>query len=117
VTAEGEAHALSTVRDLAAYRIVQEALTNARKYAPASSARVGLRWSDTTLELRIENDAPPAGAQPPCAGTGHGLVGMEERAHAAGGTLAAGPRPDGGFSVVATIPLCDPEAEEGLAAQ
>jgi len=117
VTAEGEAHALSTVRDLAAYRIVQEALTNARKYAPASSVRVGLRWSDTTLELRIENNAPPAGAQPPGAGTGHGLIGMEERAHAAGGTLEAGPRPDGGFSVVATIPLCDPEAEEDLAAQ
>jgi len=115
LAAEGEATALPTVRDLAAYRIVQEALTNARKHAPAASVRVSLRWSDTTLELRIDNDAAPADARPPGTGTGHGLVGMKERAHAAGGTLEAGPRPGGGFSMVATIPLCDPEPEEEMA--
>jgi signal transduction histidine kinase len=111
LTTEGEAHALPTVSDLAAYRIVQEALTNARKHAPDAPVRVTLRWSGTALELQIDNEGA-RGARVPGPGTGHGLIGMRERAHATGGTLEAGPRPGGGFTVAATLPLCAAEPEE-----
>jgi signal transduction histidine kinase len=89
--------------DLAAYRIVQEALTNTRKHAGPAHAEVTLRFRDGELELLIEDDGR-YGNSPPDRG-GHGLVGMSERVALYGGTFEAGSRPDGGFAVRATLPL------------
>jgi signal transduction histidine kinase len=87
--------------DLSAYRIVQEALTNARKHGGAgATARVTVRWLPTGVELSIENDRTRASA----GGGGHGLVGMRERTALYGGTLDAGPLPGGGFVVRALLP-------------
>lgn len=87
--------------DLAAFRIVQEALTNATKHAPGAPAEVRLSWSPTSLSVEVRN-ALRAGAEP-APGTGHGMIGMRERARAAGGTFDAGPS-GGHFVVHATIP-------------
>jgi len=92
--------------DLAVYRIVQESLTNAAKHAPGSPAAVTLHWHDRYLDLTVTSEAAPG--RPPGyrgPGTGHGIIGMKERARACGGTLTAGPAPGGGFTVHATIPL------------
>ncbi|MFF4120593.1 sensor histidine kinase [Streptomyces sp. NPDC001714] len=89
---------------LAAYRIVQEALTNVRKHAGADHARLILHYLPERLTITVEDDGRSAG-QPPPAGTGHGLIGMRERAATVGGRLHAGPRPGGGFCVTADLPL------------
>ena len=88
--------------ELAAYRIVQEALTNARRHAPGAAVDVELRYTDDALRLRIRDNGPgPAGdAQI----SGHGLPGMRERAAAAGGELRTGHAAGGGFLVEATLP-------------
>ncbi|MGO8959863.1 MAG: sensor histidine kinase [Streptosporangiaceae bacterium] len=91
--------------ELAAFRIVQEALTNARRHAPGAAVDVELHFADDALHLRIRDNGPgppPAGAQP--AITGHGLLGMRERAAAVGGELHDGPAHGGGFLVEATLP-------------
>ena len=93
---------------LAAYRIVQESLTNTRKHAgPVASASVVLRYSDAALVLAISDDGRGAAAPD---GAGHGLTGMRERVAMYGGSVAAGPRPGGGFEVVATLPLIPVQA-------
>jgi signal transduction histidine kinase len=84
---------------VAAFRIVQESLTNARRHAPDAATRVSLAYRDDGLGLAIENDAPPRGGD----GGGVGIVGMRERATALGGTLDAG-RAGGVFRVVAELP-------------
>lgn len=89
--------------DLAAFRIVQEALTNTRKHAGPAHAAVDLRFRERDLELVIEDDGEGGG--PARNGAGHGLVGMRERTRLYGGTLEAGPRPSGGFRVRATLSL------------
>ncbi len=90
--------------DLSAYRIVQEALTNTLRHAGAARAEVTLRAHDGVLELDIVDDG--AGAAQPSPGTGRGIAGMRERAAMLGGTLEAGPLPDGGgFRVHASLPL------------
>ena len=87
--------------DLVAYRIVQEALTNARRHAPGAAVEVELRYGENALRLRVRDDGPgPSGSD-----GGHGLRGMRERAAAAGGRLRAGPAPGGGFAVEADLPL------------
>jgi signal transduction histidine kinase len=91
--------------ELAAYRIVQEALTNARRHAPGAAVDVELQFTDETLSLRIRDNGPgppPAGTER--AGSGHGLLGMRERAAAVGGECTTGPAPGGGFMVQATLP-------------
>ena len=101
--------------ELAAYRIVQEALTNARRHAPSAAVDVELRYADDALRLRVRDNGPgPAGLpQAPgtesytpadLAGGGHGLLGMRERTLAVGGTLWTGPAPGGGFLVEAVLP-------------
>ena len=101
--------------ELAAYRIVQEALTNARRHAPGAAVDVELRYADDALRLRVRDNGPgPAGApETPgtesytpadLAGGGHGLLGMRERTLAVGGTLWTGPAPGGGFLVEAVLP-------------
>ncbi|MFG2983615.1 sensor histidine kinase [Streptomyces sp. NPDC048258] len=103
VAPEGTARALPPGADLAAFRILQEALTNVVRHSGSRTARVRLFWRPDTLELRVDDDGPATGGA--AGGSGNGLVGMRERAAALGGTIEAGPRPDGGFRVVARLPL------------
>ncbi|WP_156726018.1 sensor histidine kinase [Streptomyces apocyni] len=97
----------------AAYRIVQEALTNARKHAPGSQVLVTVERDTSAHVLRatVRTDpaAGPAGRFP-VSGGGHGLTGLRERVADLRGTLQAGPTPDGGFRVQAVLPLGVPEA-------
>ncbi|MFB7949687.1 sensor histidine kinase [Kitasatospora phosalacinea] len=89
--------------ELAAYRIVQEALTNARRHAPGAAVEVELHHTAAALELRVRDHGPGPGSGPRQGG-GHGLTGMRERAAAVGGTLRTGPGPGGGFAVTAHLP-------------
>jgi signal transduction histidine kinase len=89
--------------ELAAYRVVQEALTNAIKHAACAPTEVVVDWREESLELRVA-DRGDGGAAPELEGAGHGLVGMAERVRVCGGELRAGPRAEGGFEVVACIP-------------
>jgi signal transduction histidine kinase len=91
--------------DLSAYRIVQEALTNALKHAGPVPARVCLRCDAAAVTLVVTNQAPAAAPAAEPGRPGHGLIGMRERAAMAGGELRAGPTPDGGFEVFARLPL------------
>jgi signal transduction histidine kinase len=102
---EGERRPLTAGVELAAYRIVQEALTNVRKHAHAAPARIAIGYRSACLEVLIEDEGPVANGT---SGSGHGLVGMRERAELYGGSLEAGPRPAGGFSVRARLPLDTP---------
>ena len=102
--------------ELAAYRIVQEALTNARRHAPGAAVDVELRYGPQTLRLRVRDNGPgplsspapdgiglgPVEGQP--AVSGHGLLGMRERAFSVGGSLYTGMAPGGGFLVEAVLP-------------
>ncbi len=88
--------------DLAAFRIVQEALTNVVRHSGSRRARVRLDHGESALRLRIDDDGPATGAD--AGGSGNGLAGMRERAAALGGTIEAGPRDDGGFRVLAVLP-------------
>ena len=140
VTAQGAARDLPTGVDAAAYRIVQEALTNTVRHSGGRSAKVLLRYGDDDLVIEVDDDGNggPGGESPgasrvggavladgaradgaradgaladgalaggaPTSGSGNGLAGMAERARALGGTLEAGPGPDGGFRVLARLP-------------
>jgi signal transduction histidine kinase len=103
---EGTPVALDPGVDLAAYRIVQESLTNALKHAGPARVRVRLAWAADRLEICVEDDgrgaAPVAGGTP--RGTGRGLVLLRERAGAYGGSVQAGPRRGGGYALSATLP-------------
>ncbi|MFJ3885853.1 sensor histidine kinase [Streptomyces rubrogriseus] len=103
VEVEGKPPRLSPGTDLAAFRIVQEALTNVVRHSGSRHARVRLGRDGGTLLLRIDDDGPATGAE--AGGSGNGLAGMRERAAALGGTIEAGPRPDGGFRVLAALPI------------
>ncbi|MEW2399759.1 sensor histidine kinase [Streptomyces sp. NPDC046862] len=103
VQVEGEAPPLPPGADLAAFRIVQEALTNVVRHSGSRHARVRLERAAGALRLRIDDDGPATGAD--AGGSGNGLAGMRERAAALGGTIEAGPRDDGGFRVLAVLPL------------
>jgi signal transduction histidine kinase len=107
VTTTGEPRALASGVDVTAFRIVQEALTNATKHAAADSAHVRLAYEDARLLITVTNDEP-AGAAHVTAGApgrGFGITGMRERAHTVGGEFRAGTRPGGCFEVVAGLPL------------
>jgi signal transduction histidine kinase len=99
---EGERRALPAGIELSAYRIVQEALTNALKHAGNAHAEVHVRYGPESLELEIVDDG--VGAVGPAPG-GHGLVGMRERVALYGGRLDAGRRPSGGFAVSVKLPV------------
>jgi signal transduction histidine kinase len=102
----GERRPLPAGLELAAYRIVQEGLTNAIKHAAAAPTRVAVRYDPDRLELLVENDRPPTGtASRNGDAPGHGLVGMRERARLFDGEVTARERPDGGFRVRASLPL------------
>ncbi|WP_435840837.1 sensor histidine kinase [Streptomyces cinnamoneus] len=89
--------------ELSAFRIVQEALSNAMRHAPGSDVRVALTYGTAALTVRVVNTAPARPA-PPSRGVGHGLPGMRERAAMLGGELADGPTPEGGYEIVAELP-------------
>jgi signal transduction histidine kinase len=93
--------------ELAIYRVVQEALTNAIKHAGGATTSVELTWGDDALALRVA-DRGDGGASPELVGAGHGLIGMRERLRVHGGELEAGPQAGGGFQIVARLPL-EPE--------
>jgi signal transduction histidine kinase len=99
---QGKAAPLSAGTDLAAYRIVQEALTNARRHAPGSNVDVELTYTDEMLRLRVRDDGPGPGET---MLAGHGIVGMRDRATIAGGTFTCGAAEGGGFEVEAELPL------------
>ena len=89
--------------ELAAYRIVQEALTNARRHAPGAGVDVELHYAERALSVRIRDTGPGPSEHAPAGG--HGLSGMRERAAAVGGELQTGPATGGGFLVEATLPI------------
>jgi signal transduction histidine kinase len=89
--------------ELVAYRIVQEALTNARRHAPGAAVDVEVRYDEDTLRLRIRDNGPGPGDAVPASG--HGLLGMRERAATVGGTVHTGAAPGGGFLVEAALPV------------
>jgi signal transduction histidine kinase len=91
------------VVDLTAYRVIQESLTNIRKYAAGASTRIKLDFQHTQLHILVEDDGTCPVPTP--TGTGHGIAGMRERVTAVGGRWDAGPRPGGGFRVSALLPL------------
>jgi signal transduction histidine kinase len=110
----GTAEPLPAAVELAAYRVVQESLTNALRYAGGTPTSVALCYLDDGLDLVVENDAPAAGRRGPAAGAAgerplaggtRGLQGLAERAELLGGSLRAGPRPGGGFRVHAWLPV------------
>ena len=137
VTSSGEPVPLPEGVDLSAYRILQEALSNAMRYAPGSHVRLHLAYRPDALALEVRNDTVPvtpatAGKVPVAASTtagcppapaparrnravrggGHGLIGMRERAAMLGGGLVAGPTEDGGFGVTAVLPISHDEPGE-----
>jgi signal transduction histidine kinase len=124
--------------ELAAFRIIQEALTNARRHAPGAAVDVELRYGADRLHVRVRDNGPgpssgpvpsagppagpaaglPAGpAAGPAAGRGHGLLGMRERAVAAGGSLTTGGAPGGGFLIEAMLPVRAPSLAPRAAGQ
>jgi signal transduction histidine kinase len=111
---EGPEAPLPAGVDLSAYRIVQEALTNALRHGGAGQGRVMVRYGEHDLELQIENGVESASGRRSgdsdrqVRRSGRGLLGMRERVTLFGGELHAGPGPDGGFTVVARLPIADP---------
>jgi len=102
-TITGERRSLPAEVDRAAYRIVQEALTNVRRHAaPGSAAEVGIEYAPGELRLAVRNDG--AADPTPDEDRGSGITGMRARAESLGGSLTAGPVPDGGFEVAAILP-------------
>lgn len=100
----GTPRPLSPGVELSAFRIVQEALSNAMRHAPGSAVRVELAHQSAELVVRVANTAPDRPVAP-SPGAGHGLLGMRERTAMLGGELATGATPDGGYEVTAALPL------------
>jgi signal transduction histidine kinase len=110
VAQDGDRVPLPADVDLAAYRIIQEALTNSARHSGGANATVRLGYGDGALRIEVTDDGRPrAGRAPHANGSGNGIAGMAERAAALGGTLQAGPEPGpgpgGGFAVQARLPL------------
>jgi signal transduction histidine kinase len=105
----GEVRPLPPEVDRAAYRIVQESLTNVRRHAGVdASASVTITYGASYLAIRVSDDGTGAGAPVATPGTGTGIAGMRTRAEALGGTLTAGPDLDAGFVVSASLPISKP---------
>jgi signal transduction histidine kinase len=100
----GDLKGLPASVDLAAFRIVQEALTNVMRHSGQTTSSVHVTCNEQVLTLRIDNEVGKEGSRDGI-GLGQGILGMQERATALGGVVEAGPRPDGGFRVFARLPL------------
>jgi signal transduction histidine kinase len=108
----GQRRAVPPGVELAAFRILQEALSNAMRHAPGAAVRVEMRYDADGLRLIVVN-GPGRHVSPddrPSAGSGHGLVGMRERVTMTGGELRVEPTADGGYAVNARLPLPESEA-------
>jgi signal transduction histidine kinase len=105
LTREGDVARLPLSVDLAAYRIVQEALTNARRHAPGADVDIELSYRAEALLVRVRDYGPGASGAEPVEG--HGLMGMRERAALASGTFSSGPAVGGGFEVDVTLPVTE----------
>ncbi|SDO55465.1 Signal transduction histidine kinase [Streptomyces sp. cf386] len=103
VEVSGERRPLPSGVELSAYRIVQEALSNALRHAPGATARVSLDHTPLGLDVEVVNSRPTHPA-PPSPGVGHGLLGMRERVAMLDGSMTAHALPDGGFQVIAFLP-------------
>jgi signal transduction histidine kinase len=101
----GQARPLPPGIELTAYRVVQEALTNALKYAPGARAEVTLTYDPDSVCVDIADDGPADGRRPEPLGAGRGLLGLTERVALHGGELRAGHRPTGGYRVLAALPV------------
>ncbi|WP_327286252.1 sensor histidine kinase [Streptomyces sp. NBC_01205] len=111
----GEPRPLPPTVGLTVFRIAQEALTNARKYAGPARTSVRLTYRQDRITVEVRDDGAGAALQeaaPPAGSGGYGLLGMRERVALHGGTLTAGPQADGGFAVVADLPLSTEETAE-----
>jgi signal transduction histidine kinase len=106
VTISGTRRELPAELDRAAYRIVQEALTNVSRHAGGATAAVRIDYADEELVVQVDDDGKADPDAPPVPGTG--LLGMRERVAALGGRLRAEPRPEGGFTVRAELPVGEP---------
>ena len=104
LSVSGQRQPLPGVVDLSAYRILQEALTNAVRHAPRSRVHVAVDYATDAVSLEVTNER---GTEPldKVTGGGHGLAGMRERVTAIGGKLEVGPAADGGFRVKAVLPV------------
>lgn len=113
---DGAPRRLPATADVAAYRVIQEALTNVRKHAGPVQARIHLDYGPTRVSVLVQNDqgdrAENVRHTERAGHAGHGLLGMRERVRTLGGELEAGPVPGGGFRVAACIPLADAAANE-----
>jgi signal transduction histidine kinase len=109
----GDPAPLPAAVDLAAFRIVQEAITNTLRHGGpgVTTSAVRLHHGDDALSVRIDDDGRDGAASGLGEGTGSGLVGMRERAATLGGELTAGPRPGGGFRVEARLPITAAEGD------
>lgn len=119
VTVTGRPRPLPPVTDLAAFRIIQEALTNSIRHAGPATAAVAVHYGgDLVIEIEDTGRGAPVRSEHPdfSCGSGHGLQGMRERAAAAGGAIEIGPRPPGGFRVAARLPLDPPDDRDVPAA-
>ncbi|RSS64836.1 sensor histidine kinase [Streptomyces sp. WAC06614] len=99
----GTPRPLTSGVELSAYRIVQEALSNALRHSPGAAVHVHLAYASDRLTVEVTNTAPGRATRP-VPGAGHGLLGMRERTTMLGGRLAAHPTEDGGYAVTATLP-------------
>jgi signal transduction histidine kinase len=104
VETEGGPARLPASVDLAAYRIIQEALTNSARHSGGTRAVVRVRYRQGDVEIEVDDDGTTGAKPTGPAGTGSGIAGMTERAQALGGWLRAGPRPGGGWRVTARLP-------------
>ncbi|MGH9248660.1 MAG: sensor histidine kinase [Acidimicrobiales bacterium] len=116
VEVQGECHAVPQTVDLAAYRVVQESLTNALRHAPGGTVRVEVEYRPDSVDVRVTDDGgalsgvdsppdAPSVALALTAGSGNGLAGMAERVELFGGAFSAGRRAGGGFTVTAHLPV------------
>jgi signal transduction histidine kinase len=102
---DGDVRPLPFAVDVAAFRVVQEALTNVTRHAGPATATVRVSYGDQDLTVQVDDDGRGQQGHGRAPGTGNGITGMRERAAALGGDLEAAPRPGGGFRVLARLPL------------
>jgi signal transduction histidine kinase len=105
LTIHGPVRPVSPGIGLTVYRVVQEALTNARRHAQGAAVDVRLGWTDDTVRVRIDDTGPGPDMGTATGQVGHGLLGMRERVVSMGGRFAAGAGPTGGFVVEVELPI------------